>query len=1050
MRILFTLMMLCFAKQMLAQVTTAGIRGLVTADGKLLEAVSIKVVNEPTGSVHYTTTQRTGNYTIPNLQTGGPYSMTFTYVGQASKTVDNVYLTLGNYYVQDIELEEQTQELSNIVVTGIGKGKRSAGIVTSINKEQLERLPTLNRSLQDFTKLSPQSNGNSFAGANYRFNNLSIDGAALNDAFGFTEPASGAGGSQATGSPGGLAKTQPISLEAVQEVQVQISPYTVTLGNFTGGSVNVVTRSGTNKPSGSVFVTGRNRLLTGPSADDQRSKIDEFYNVQSGFRFGGPIIQTKLFFFVAGEIARRSEPVQFAPGTAGAAIPIAVAKAISDTLQARYNYDSKGYGETNLIINSDKLFARVDWNISRIHKLSVRNNYVNAFANNLERSANILNFGSQGYRHNSVTSSTVAELKSNFNNRIANNLIVGYTSTNDDRETKGKFFPHIEITFNTANTIFAGTYREAALYGLGLKTFEFTDNLTLYKNKHTFTLGTHNEFYKVDYRFLTSFNGRWAYSSVENFFANRPSRIRGVYSLTNNNVEFNRSNPSAKFDVYLLGQYLQDEYAVTKNLRLTAGLRLDFTSYPDREAVNDDVKATPGFGEYANASSKEPQFAPRLGVDWDVNGKQKLFIKAGAGLFNGRMPFAWLAYPYYNNGSKYGNIDMRPTTVVPLEPSGNVEALAANFQPGIREINLLDNNYKLPQVFRTSVGIERRTSGGWKFNFEAVYTKTLQDVLYKSINIKDSTSTLSGAGDNRVVFFGNGDQRKINKNFTNVFLLSNTNKGYRYQLSGTVTKAIKKFTASTTYTYGESKDISNGVRVSPQANWEFNQTILANEPKLAYSNFDLRHRSFTNLQYARIGKKSNSFVTLTYTAQSGSPFTYTYIGDINRDGSPNNDLIYIPGNIGESRLTDIKNGSNVVLITAAEQWANLDNYIKNDKYLSKRRGEYAERNGARTPWNHQLDIKITQALKLNAGKKNEQAISISLDVFNVSNLISKNWGKQYYVPNILNSSYQLLTVARATTAQNPELNFNLPTTTPWQFDPILSRAQGALTVRYTF
>lgn len=1048
MKIFFCLVTLIISINSFAQITSSGIRGIITLDGNATENVTVKALHEPTGTSYFTTSQKSGNFTLPNLQSGGPYSIIITVVGYTVQKFTDVYLSLGNSYNLNVDLKISSVNLEEVTIaTTIGKRKGTGNLGTNISKEQLERMPTLSRSLQDFIRLSPQSNGNSLAGANYRFNNLSVDGAALNDAFGFTESASGAGGSQATGSPGSLAKTQPISLEAVQQVQVEISPYNVTLGNFTGGSINAVTRSGTNKTNGSVFFSGRNQLLTGKSADKKRTSIENFHDYQTGFRIGGPLLKNKLFYFGAIEISRRNEPVPFQPGTEGAAIPLSVAQALYDTVLKRYGYDPGTFTDKILQIRSNKAFARIDWNINSINKLSLRHNYVQAFSDNLERNANVLNFGSQGYRHNSTTNSTVLELKSNFSNRFSNSLILGYTKTVDSRDIAGKFFPHIEITYNTANTIYLGAYREAAVYGLRLKTIEFTDNLTVYKNKHSFTAGTHNEFYNIDYRFLTAFNGRWAYRSADDFYANKPSRIRGVYNLQNNDYDYNRNNSSAKFRVILLSEYLQDEIALSKKLRIVLGLRLDHSLYPDREPVNAAVKATPGFTNFNNITSKKPQVAPRFGFNWDSKGDQQLVFRGGTGVFNGRMPFAWLAYPYYNNGNKYGNIDIRTAGIVPLQ--SNVAQVAATYQPGIKEINLLDNNFKLPQVWRSSFGVELKTKNNWGFTIEGVYTKTMRDVLFKTINLKDSTGKLQGTGDNRVVYLGSGNAQKVNSGFTNVFLLTNTSKGYRYQLSATISKKAENFNFTTSYTYGMSKDVSNGVRVSPQANWEFNQTILANAPVLAFSNFDLRHRSISYGQYTLKTKKSVTSFTAVFTAQSGTPYTYTYIGDINRDGSSNNDLVYIPRNFSESSLADIKNGSGVVITTAAVQWEQLNNYINNDKYLSKRRGSYAERNGARTPWNQQLDIKVVHTIMLDKNE-NKQSLSIALDVFNLSNTISKKWGRQYYVPNILNSSYQLLTVARANTATAPELNFSNPGTTPWQFDQLLSRTQGLLTLRYSF
>lgn len=1043
-----TVLSFLFVFPTFAQVTSAGIRGTVKAEnGEELEKITVQAIHEPTRSVYSTVSQKGGTYNLPNLKSGGPYTLVFSYIGYAGDTLKDIQLSLGNIETINTVLRPLATTLDDIIIRSNKKIIRRTGAGTSISKSQIESFPTISRSLQDFTRLSPQANGNSLSGTNYRYNNLSIDGAALNDAFGFTEPASGAGGSLASGTPGGLAKTQPISLEAIQEVQVEVSPYTVTLGNFTGGSINAVTRSGTNQFSGSAFFSGRNQWLTGPTADAKRQRIENFSDYQTGFRLGGPIIKNKLFYFTAIEIARRNEPVAFAPGSDGSAIPFALAKALYDTVLSRYHYDLGSYEDVTLKINSDKFFMKLDWNVNSVHKLSIRHNYVQAFADNNERSANILNFGSQGFRHNSKTHSAVFEAKSNFSDRLSNNLIIGFTNTKDERQIKGDLFPHIEITYNTANTIYLGAYREAAVYGLNLKTLELTDNLTFYRRKQTITIGTHNEFYNIDYRFLTAFNGRWAYRSVDDFYADKPSRIRGVYNLQNNDYTFNRNNPSASFRVFLLSQYIQDEIAITKNLRVTAGIRFDFTAYPDRPSVNPDVTKTKGFENFSNSNNPYPQIAPRVGFNWNINGNQQLVLRGGSGIFNGRMPFAWLAYPYYNSGTIYGNVDFRPTTSVPL--INDVSQIAATYQPGIREINLLDNNYKLPQVFRNSLGIDFKTENGWSISAEAVYTKTLNDVLYKTINLKDSTAGLTGAGDNRTVYLGNGNAQKLNPSFTNVFLLTNTNQGYRYQLSVTAGKRIKAFQFFTAYTYGVSKDASNGVRVSPQANWEFNQTILPNAPQLSYSNFDLRHRSISNLQYNRKWKRSSVNVIFVYTLQSGSPYTYTYIGDINRDGSPNNDLIYIPRNQTESNLVDIKDAAGTIVTTAAAQWEQLNNYIERDRYLSKRRGQYAERNGARTPWNQQLDMKVTYSIQLGS-EEQKHTLGFSLDVFNLSNLISRNWGRQYYVPNILNSSYQLLTVARVNSSLQPELNFSNPQTTAWQYDALLSRAQGLFSIRYSF
>jgi hypothetical protein len=1049
--ILASFFLISFCGNLSAQVTSSVIRGVVKNSKSVLGGATVIAIHQPTGEKYITTSQNKGGYSINNMKSGGPYVIVCSYIGHNNDTVSNVFLSLGNSAEYNFELISTTIKLLEVVVTAKANSlfnKKRTGAVTNITKDQLNELPTISRSLQDFTKLSPQANGNSFTGTNYRYNNLSIDGAALNDAFGFTEPSTGAGGSQATGTPGSLARTQPISLESVQEVQVAVSPFNVTAGNFTGGSINAVTRSGTNIIQGSVFFSGRNQTITGKSADKERTRIEKFYDYQTGGRIGGAIKKDKLFYFASVEFGRKKEPVPFAPGSNASAIPVALAQAIADTLQRRYGYNSGSYGDAEILTNSNKYFARLDWNISPKHKLQLRNNFVSGFGDYLERGANFLNYESQGYRHISKTNSTVLELKSNFSNKFSNSLIVGYTTVNDKRQIKGEIFPHIEITYNTANVIFAGAYREAAIYGLTLKTTELTDNFILNKYRHTITIGTHNEAYNIDYRFLTAWNGRWAYSSPDNFYASKPSRIRGVYNTINNDYQYNKGRSSAAFRVLLLSQYLQDEWSISRNLTLTAGIRFDFTILPDTEDPNPKIISIPAFSSYKNKVSSAPQFAPRLGFNWDISKNKTLQVRGGVGIFNGRLPFNWLAYPYYNDGKTYGNVDYRPNgQVVPL--NSDLSQIAANYQSGITEINLMDNNFKLPQVLRGSLGIDYKTSNDWYFTLEGIYTKTLKDVLYKTINLKDSTSSLSGSGDTRPVYLGSASQQKIGKEFTNVFLLTNTTEGFKYQLSVSVSKKFKnKFSMSASYTYGISKDIANGVRNSPQANWEFNQTILPNAPRLAYSNSDIRHRILAVVQKKFDFKKyGNTNFSLVYNMQSGSPYSYVYIGDINRDGSPNNDLVYVPSSFADANITDIKDAGGNVLVSAAQQWSNLNDYIQNDKYLRTRIGKYAERNAARTPWNQQLDMKITHTIAVS---KLGKSIQFSLDVFNLSNLISKNWGKQYFVPNLLNANYQLLTLASITNSTKPNLNFNNPLTTPWQVDQTTSRMQGQLKARFNF
>ncbi|MBF9238642.1 TonB-dependent receptor [Hymenobacter sp. BT683] len=1030
-----------------AQITTSAFEGLVTdKTGAAIPGATVVLVHVPTGTRSGTQSEPNGKFLLNNLKPGGPYTVQVSFVGYTTQSNDDLFLSLGKVARQTFTLVEAATELGEVAVTGNKSDPFTAdknGQAYHLSQQAIQNVPTLNRSLGDLTKLMPQGNKNSFGGANYRFNNLSIDGMATNDVLGFQEPASGAAGTVASGTPGALAGTQPISIDAIEEISVVLSPFNVTLGNFTGANINAVTKSGTNKFKGSVYSFARNQVITGKSVDELHKPIANYYDVQSGFSIGGPIIKNKLFFFGNYENQRREEPVLYAPGEPDANVPHDVAEQISNHLKTKYGYDPGTFGGATIRRHSDKFLLRLDYNLSEKHRLVLRDNYVTGFADNLERSPTVLNFGNQGFRHHSRTNSLVAELKSTFSNQLSNQLIIGHNTVSENRSYDGRIFPHLEINYNTATSIFAGTYREAAVYRSDLSTTQFTDNLTLFKNRHTLTLGTTNELNNIEYRFLTAFNGRWQYSSVDAFLQDRPNRVRGVYNTENNDVDFNKGLPSADFRVMLLSLYAQDDYRVTNRLNVQVGLRVDMQVHPDKIPVNPAVFKNPEFNLYRNDFGGVPQFNPRLSFNYQLNEANTMQLRGGSGLFTGRIPFAWYAYAHYISGNRYNNIDYRPTGPLPI--AEDLSALQS-VQPGIAEINLIDNDFQLPRDWKSTLAFDVKLPYNFTFTAEGLYSKVVSGVLFQSINFKETKLNFEGA-DNRPYFAATGNAAKIDPAFTNVFVMSNTNQGYTYNATFSLSKRVQnRLDAYAGYSYGQSKDIVNGVRVSPAANYEWNQSLVANTPALAYSNFDLRHKFIGNVTYnATLWEKTGVSASLIYIARSGSPFTFVYEGDVNRDGSAKNDLLYIPRNASEIKLVDFATPQGTV--TAQQQYDQLAKYIANDEYLSGRRGRYAERNGARTPWTQQLDLRFTA--KLPVSKTGTQRLEVSFDFINLGNLLNREWGLQYFVPNINNSGYALLDFVRIENKQ-PVYQFKNPAGTPWQTDPINSRWQGQLGLRYSF
>lgn len=1037
-----------------AQITTSSMSGHATSDGKPVAGVNVIAVYVPTGERFGALTQSDGRFVLGNIRSGGPYTVTVRRIGFNPETRDGINTVLGVASVLDFTLVEAATTLSSVTVSADGDAiisKTRTGPSTNVNRERIETLPTLGRSLQDITRLTPQGGANSFGGTSFRYNNVSIDGASNNDVFSFSPSQGGISGVGPSGTPGAGARTQPISLDAIQEVQVVLAPFDVKLGNFTGGSINAVTRSGTNNLSGSVYSFGRNQMLTGKSADTARKSIADYSDYQFGGRAGGPILRNKAFFFLNAEVARRTEPIGFAPGDAGTVIDLPTASALSDTIRARYGYDAGSVGAYTNATRSTKLFGRLDFNLSDTHKLDIRHNFIDASAQNFTRAPFLLKLGGQDFTQANTTNSTVAELRSSFQNGSSNSLIAALSFTRDKRDFPGQLFPQVEINGPSGSSIFLGTDREASVFKINTSVAELTDNLTINRGRHSWTIGTHNEVYGIQYNFMNAYNGRWQYSSLANFYANKPSRIRGQYDLSDNSYGNVTGKPQADFRVIWPSAYVQDEIAITDRFRLTPGIRVDVPIFPDKVPVNPLISATPGFSKYHNEFGGDFYIAPRVSFNWDVRGDQSTQLRGGTGIFTGRVPFAWYAYAYENTGLKVGNVDCRPSAtsgcagnsvVVPLVTD---PAQLKSLQSNVFEANLIDNNFKLPTVNRSSLALDYKLPMGAIVTLEGMYTKTIHDVKFLNIGLKDSTV---GSGvDGRPVYQGSPVNLRVNPAFTSVFLLTNTNQGSRYSLTAQVQKSsVAGFDGMLAYTYGQSRDVSNGIRNSPQSNWEFNQVADPRSPQLTASNFDVRHRVIGTLGWKKSWTNGgSSAASLVFSGASGSPFTFVYASDANRDGSSSNDLIYVPKDEADARIVPVAGDTR----SAHDIWLALDSFINSQPGLASRRGSIASRNAGRTPWNKQLDLRLMHTLPV----LRNDGVQLTLDVINLGALLGTTWGRQYFVPNENNYNFNTLRVTKtdATTGAPTGFSFDgVPNNTPWQYDALNSRYQAQLGIRYSF
>ncbi len=1103
-RKLFLVVLVLAGLNSFAQETTATLNGTVSDEkGGIVPGATIQLVHTPTGETTKLVSNKKGLFSFTNLKPGGPYTITISFVGHKDEKAENVNLSLGNNPDMNVVLNPDTKSLEAVVVTS---QKKVSGV--SIGRAQMNVMPTLGRSLGDFTRLTPQSNNNSFAGSNFRYNNLTIDGAVNNDAFGFSNSAGGTSGGGQSGAAGSGTRTNPYSIDVIQEVQVQLAPYDVKLGNFTGGSVNAVTKSGTNDFHGSVYGYGRNQNLMGKSVDGTNSKIGpDFHDYQYGATLSGPIAKNKAFFIVNYEHTDRQEPTFYniyADGTAdkGAAITKSEADQIAAKMKA-IGYDPGSYlGAYKIYTKSDKLFGRLDFKLDSKTSLTLRAIYTKGTGNNLERSSTQFQFGSNDFTQTTRNINLTAELKSKLSTSLNNQLNVSYINVHEYRDFPGTLAPYVDID-NARITL--GTWREASVYNLRQKTFEISDNVTLTSGINKFTFGTHNEFYSLNYGFINSYNGRWEYSrGFQSFIDNNPSRIRGAFT-TDPKLPSDReglySNTPNPFNIGLTSAYAQDDISVSKRFKLSPGVRFDYSFAGSQPGLDSQLNKTNSAGYVsANPTYSNTPFSqltgnlpsrvtvsPRLGFSFDVKGDQSLVVRGGTGIFTGRVPFAWYGYAYTLNGNTYGNIDWNgpkaasgstPAQYVPLaiNPAGLKDTVAkyaalygAGNRAATREIDVFDNNFKLPAIWRSSIAVDYKFGKGFKFTVDFMYTKTIHDVKYEQINLKDSVAYFTSGGPTQTPVYVGG---KYNNNYSNVYFLTNTSEGYRYNLTFQLSKTTSNIrmgrhtvnmNSSAAYTYGVSKDITNGIRNSWESSYNVNPSIVPGNSSLAYSNFDLRSRIVATWSTSVLWNQSNiTSLTFFYSGQSGNPYSLVYQSAPFGNGS-NASLPYIPATQSDIRLADYK--VNGVTYTAAQQWTDLDAFISGDKYLNTRRGKYAERNGLRTPWVHQLDMKLMHEFKLSK-TNNAHSLQVSLDVFNVLNLINSSWGHVNFVTNINNYTVNFLKFVGTNPGQTgniapgapstgyiPTFNFVKPTSDNGKYytlDPINSRFQAQLGVKYNF
>jgi hypothetical protein len=991
--------------------------------GEPLVGATVVLRHEPTGSTFTTITRTKGIFDLNNLPPGGPYNVTITYTGYVAYKKSDINIPLGEKF--DLQTELGDKELQSVIITAAGrKGvNEKTGASTNISNRLVQNIPNVARSLTNLTRLTPQSNGNSFAGMNNRYNNIMIDGSLFNNNFG----RSGDGMV-----PGGA--TSAVSIDAVDQVQVNIAPYDVRQAGFIGGGINAVTRRGTNNWYGTAYGYYRNQEFTGKKVKETDVANAKRSTKIIGASIGGPIIKDKLFFFFNVESEKRTQPGQtnVAKKSATDNDPNATAVLASDLdalktylAAAPYNYDPGTYEGYNFETDNTKFLGRIDWNITNKHRLTLR--YTNSETNDDDMvnsssvtgvNATAINNSRRGgptggmaytgsnFKNNVKVWSGVLELNSTFSNKWSNQFLASYTN-NELVRVPNSTMPFVDIMRDASNVYISfGTDLFSYRNEIEDKAFNIADNVTFTTGKHTFTGGASYD-YMMFANSFTSAGGPsyYRFSSLNAFLTNQaPSVFAVAYDPSN---PLGIKVPEAKFAQ--LGVYVQDMFTITKKLKVTYGLRVDLPFYPYDPPRNPALEAVVfkdenGVDEQFDVSKwpdQKPLFSPRLGFAYDAKGDKSLVVRGGTGIFTGRIPFICLVNQVVDNGVVLAIYQPTGTALAAIRYSKDRTTYIPTNPPAVgttipnnSSYSAAAKDFKLPQVWRSNLAIDKRFAGNYTATFEAIYTKMINNVYFRNANLGPESGTLGGVADKRPVY-NNATTARPNALVNQMIVMDNTSKGYSLALTGQIQKAFSdKWEAGIAYTYTLAKEVAIGS--SDQSGSGFNTNNIINNPNkpdLGFSNYSIPHRIVANASYRLeyLNKQAATTFSLFYSAQPQERYTYRYANDINGDGQ-RNDAIYIPKD--PSEITFVNATLNGKAWTAQEQSDAFFKYIENDKYLSKHKGEYMEKYGALLPWNHTVDLRILQDFIHRRGT-NKHTIQFSVDVINLLNLLNSQWGYRY-------------------------------------------------------
>lgn len=1016
-------------------VTTGSVTGTVTGETPL-NGATVKIISTTTGSVYGAICKSKGNYLIKGVRPG-TYTLIASFVGYRSDTVRNVKVDEGDATTINIKLETSATKRSEVVVTGerdaIFDGSRT-GSGSVINEAAISAAPTINRSISDIARINPYANqtqtagsdglqGLSIMGVNSRFNNFQIDGAVANDVFALGS----------AGTAGSQANSNFLSLDAIERIRVNVSPYDIRQSGFTGGLVNAITRGGTNDYHGSIFFFGRNQDLVGPSPDAARRPFETFYDYQFGGRVGGPIVRDKLLFHVTAEGRLRSTPVEVALNDPSALNNFPVSSSVLDEIisitKSRYGYDAGEYGTTNIQNNTVNIIARLDYNVDEQNKLQLRHNFTYGIQDrNLQRSNTNYSLTSRMNTFESINNQTVLQWNSVFSGELSNELRVSYTQTNDSRilpsDASGNPIPFGEVRVQVGSglNVILGPERSSQANALDQTLVALTDDLTWFLGDHTLTFGTHNEFSRFNNLFIQDYYGSYQFPTVDAYEAGQANYYRVSYA--NEAVTGGDPMPRSAWNMMQLGVYAQDEYQVDPQLRLTFGLRVDAPIFLTTPYEN------PAFAEAfpGRSTSEVPSgsllFSPRVGFNYDISGDKSWQIRGGTGIFTGRVAGVWLSNQYSNTGMDLYRAELGgnnlPNAItsngVPVEWDLSVPPPRPGDSgyPGspinTSAINITDKDFRMPQVWRSTLATDIKLTDGIIFTLEGMYGAFINQVDYANLNLTRSNLTFIKDGDTlvgvspldgRPLYAGGSPDSLVDRRFTQVILMRSRSEGQQYSVSGQIkidetNKIIPGLSMMMQYTYGRTQDLNSSTAATASSQWTSTDVIDPNNATVGTSNFDFLHRVSVSGSYRVTWSKGiwTSF-GIFYSGNSGRPYSLSYAQDYNGDNAVGgNDLVYIPADDDYNTRVVIPPPTDATDLRSPDQiWSQIMTLIDANPILKEYQGKILPRNALREPWINQLDLRIQQEFPAFS----DHSVQFTLDVQNVLNLLNPDWGLQRYV-----------------------------------------------------